>query len=129
MEVLLERLEWRGSQIVGGLGTGRSGVRMESACDEGVGRYAGAAHCVAGVRGVSVVVVSVCDEGVGWYTGVAHCIVAVRSVSVCCCSGWYQKFVTVCLYQTCYSWVGAGPCLSACLYRLYFRFLLTLQHT
>ena len=27
---------------------------------EGVGRYAGTAHCVAGVRGVSVVVVSVC---------------------------------------------------------------------
>ena len=55
---------------------------VDGECGEGVGWYAGAAHCVAGVRGVSVVVVGVCGEGVGWYAGVAHCIVGVRGVRV-----------------------------------------------
>ena len=116
MEVLLERLEWRRSQIVGGFGDREKWGEEE--CDEGVGWYVGATHCAAAVRGISVVVVGVRGEGVGWYAGVAHCIVGVRGVSVCCCSGRYQKFADVCLYQTCYCFLGWSVSLAApvCLY-------------
>ena len=36
MEVLLERLQWRRSQVVGGLGTERSEVRMVSVAEVSV---------------------------------------------------------------------------------------------